>query len=171
MSGWGMGLSLRGAPGLSVLSGSGSPTGAGAESQVYVDTANGKLFTYTNGAWVAGTSLVGPMGMNALNAQLLHGDGAPTTSTFANNADALYLQSDGSVWYFDFEGDKTWTKSSQNLTGPQGPAGVGKDGLRGTQTYTGNGAPSSDLSSFSPPAVAGDLYYQLDGGPALFVLS
>lgn len=175
MATWGTGISLKGVKGdagLSILTGSGAPANTlGYDTQFYIDTASAGLNSYlrSNGTWSLLRQLVGPSGMNALNAQLLHGTGAPTTSTFANNTDAIYIQDDnGEVWYFDFDGAKQWVDSGTTFRGPTGQAGAA--GLRGTQTYTGNGAPSSNLSSFSPPAVAGDLYYQLDGGPTLYVL-
>lgn len=174
MATWGSGLSLRGAKGdagLSVLTSSGAPTVTGYEGQAAIDTTAGDLYKYTGGAWVKQVSLVGKMGLNGLNAQLLYGSNPPTTSTFNNQSDAIYFQYSGELWFFDFEGNKTWTDSGQNLTGPQGAPGVGKDGLRGTQTYSGHGAPSNTLSSFSPPAAAGDVYYDLDGGPAIYFLS
>lgn len=173
MATWGTGISLKGAKGdagLSFLNGSGAPANTlGFDTQVYLDTASYDIYTKANGTWSKTGNIKGAIGMNGLNAQLLHGTGSPTTSTFPNNTDAIYIQDDnGEVWYFDYDGSRTWVDSGTTFRGPSGAPG--QAGLRGTQTYTGNGAPSSNLTSFTPPAVAGDLYYDLSGGPTLYVL-
>lgn len=177
MATWGTPISLRGGKGdagLSILTGSGVPASSlGYDTQFYIDTASAALNSYlkTNGAWSLLRPLVGPMGMSALNAQLLHGTGAPTTSTFANNTDAIYIDdSTGEVWYFDNDGSKVWVDSGTTFRGAVGAKGA--DGLRGSQQYFGSGAPSSDLTSFTPPAAPRDTYLDQTsaGGPYLYVL-
>lgn len=68
-------------------------------------------------------------------------------------------------------------KGADGQPGADGAPGVagepGKDAPRGVLTYTGQGAPSNDLTKFTPgPAQAGDLYYSLGGpeDPTLYVL-
>lgn len=175
MATWGTGISLKGGKGdagLSILTNAGPPANTlGFDTQFYIDTASPVLNAYlrSNGTWSLLRPLVGPMGMSALNAQLLHGTGAPTANTFNNSVDAIYIDdASGEVWYFDFDGTKQWVDSGTTFRGA-----VGATGDRGTYTYTGSGAPSADLSSFTPgPARKGDLYYDLatSGGPFLYVL-
>lgn len=65
-------------------------------------------------------------------------------------------------------------KGADGAPGKDGERGEpGQDAPRGVLTYTGQGAPSNDLTKFTPgPAQAGDLYYSLGGpdDPTLYVL-
>lgn len=176
MATWGTPVSLRGSKGdagLSFLTGHGAPASSlGVDTQGYLDVDAFDLYLRSNGTWSKTGNIKGAMGISALNAQLLHGQGAPTTSTFGNNVDAIYIDdTSGEVWYFDFDGAKQWVDSGTTFRGAPGAPGAAGD--RGTYTYTGSGAPSSDLTTFSPgPARKGDLYYDLStmGGPYLYVL-
>lgn len=175
---WGQGISLKGRdgqPGLSIIQAEGPPASGlvGADKQLYVDTASASLDYYvystSSSAWTKQGILRGPMGLMGLDAQLFFGDGAPDTTTYSGDADALFIQN-GTGKVYKYDKATGWVDAGFSFKGPAGADGVGRDGLRGTQTYTGSGAPSSNLSSFSPPAVAGDLYYDLSGGPTLYVL-
>lgn len=176
MATWGTGISLKGVKGdagLSILTNTGAPANTlGFDGQIYIDTATFDAYLRTNGTWAKQRNLVGPMGMNGYSGQIVFGPDIPTPTTTDGKADALYIRtSNGEVYSYDAEGSKVWVDTGYSLIGPPGPAGApGSAGQRGTQTYTGNGAPSANLASFTPPAVAGDLYYQLDGGPTLYVL-
>lgn len=63
---WGNAVSkIQGAPGTSVLTGSGSPITNGVygvSGQVYIDTVGMALYTYANGGWGSSTSMVGATG-------------------------------------------------------------------------------------------------------------
>lgn len=178
---WGQGISLKGRdgnPGLSVIQASGAPASGlvGADKQLYVDTASASLDYYVyskaSSSWTKQGILRGPMGLMGLDAQLFFGDGTPDSSTYSGDADALFIQN-GTGEVFKYDKSTGWQDAGFTLKGATGADGVaGRDGLRGTQTYTGQGAPSSDLTTFSPPAVAGDIYYDVSpsAGPTLYVL-
>lgn len=177
MATWGTPISLRGAKGdagLSFLADHGAPASTlGMDSQVYLDVDAFDLYLRSNGTWSKTGNIRGAMGLNGYSGQIAFGSAAPTSSTTDGKADALYIQlPGGEVWTYDAEGDKTWHDSGYSLAGPAGPQGPAGQSVRGTQTYTGNGAPNSDLSTFVPPAQSGDLYYDIGsmGGPYLYVL-
>lgn len=171
MATWGTPISLKGTKGdagLSVLTGSGAPDASlGYDGQSYISAA-GDLYFRNNGAWTKQLSLIGPMGLNGINGSFFAGTGAPDSSVYSGDGNAVYLRASGEVYLYS--GNGNWTDTNENLSGPQGA--VGPAGARGTQTYTGNGAPASDLSTFTPAAQPGDLYYDLGtaGGPYLYVL-
>lgn len=171
MATWGSGISLKGQDGSKILFVTGQPTDANASSRpgdvaFAVDTN----YLYQRGAtgWpTTGVLLKGGMGLAGTNAQLYAQSGTPDDN-LGKGDDGIYIRTDNGDLYSRDSADATWTKSNLNLRGPAGAPGAA--GARGTQTYTGNGAPSSDLSTFTPPAVAGDLFYDLSGGPTLYVL-
>jgi hypothetical protein len=177
MATWGTPLSLRGSkgdPGLSILNGSGAPAaGLGVDTQLYFDTSGtGDVYQRSNGTWSKVYNLVGPMGLNGINGSFFTGVGAPTSSTYSGTGQAIYISTTGEV--FTYTSQSTgWVDSGENLTGPQGPQGAA---TRGSQIFTGSGAPSSNLSSFSngtvSGAVPGDLYFDTatTGGPFMYVL-
>jgi hypothetical protein len=169
---WGTGISLvgpKGTPGVSVLTGNGSPTmtnTTGVDGQAYIDTLNGAVYQNVGGTWGTGQSLVGPMGINGVSGAFFTGTGAPTSATNASNPDAnaIYIQTTGEVWTYTKSGG--WVDSGETLVGPAGapgtpgaPGAPGADGLRGTQTYRGTDVPSA---SNTPQAQAGDYYYQIN---------
>jgi len=176
MATWGNAISLKGAKGEAgskIYFVTGAPTDATASAVVgdcafSADTF--KFYQRTEAGWPTdGALLQGPMGINGVDGSFFTGADAPTADLGAGHS-AIYFQATGEVWTRDVEGD--WIDSGQNFKGAQGDVGpAGQDGARGTQTYTGQGAPSADLSTFVPPAVAGDLYYDLsEGGPTLYIL-
>lgn len=178
MATWGNGISLRGEQGIQGVSGSkiyfvtGAPTDANASAipgDCAFSTDLFKLFQRGADSWPTdGVLLQGPMGINGVDGSFFTGSDAPTADMGAGGA-AIYFQASGEVWTRAVGGD--WVDSGQNFRGTDGAQGpAGQDGARGTMTYTGNGAPSSDLSSFTPAAQPGDLYYDLANGPTLYVL-
>lgn len=175
MATWGTPISLKGKdgePGLSVLTTYGVPKDTDGKDGQSAITDAGELYFRSNGTWSKVRSLVGPAGINGLNAQLVRGANPPDENTFANDSDALFFQDGtGQVFYYDFEGDKTWTDAGYSIRGEVGQPGA--DGLRGSQQYFGSGPPSTDLNSFMPPAAARDTYLDRTslGGPYLYVLS
>lgn len=174
MATWGTPISLKGKdgePGLSVLTTYGAPKDADGKDGQSAITDAGELYFRSNGTWAKVRSLVGQSGMNGLNAQLLRGEFPPDGTSFSNDSDAIYFQDGtGQVFYYDFEGDKTWTDAGYSIRGEVGQPGA--DGLRGSQQYFGSGPPSADLSSFSPPAAPRDTYLDQTSpnGPFLYVL-
>lgn len=177
MATWGTPISLKGVKGdagLSVLTTYGPPASTDGFDGQSAITDTGDLYFRNNGTWSKVRSLVGQSGMNGLNAQLLHGAAAPDENTFANNADAIYLQDGGEVWFFDFEGAKKWVDAGYSLRGLQGVPGqdgvAGKDGLRGSQRYVRNGPPPSDSSTIMPAPAVGDEWVDIQtaGGPYIY---
>ena len=178
MATWGNGISLRGEPGIQGVSGSkiffvtGAPTDANASAtpgDCAFSTDTFKFFQRGADSWPTdGALLQGPIGINGVDGSFFTGADAPTAEMGTGDS-AIYFQASGEVWTRQPGGD--WIDSGQNFRGADGAVGpAGQDGARGTVTYTGNGAPSADLASFTPPAVAGDLYYDLANGPTLYIL-
>lgn len=175
MATWGTGISLKGVPGSRIFFITGTPTDTNASARQYdcaFATDTYMFYQRTSSGWPStGTLLQGPMGINGVDGSFFTGTGAPADSLGAG-VNAIYFSSTGEV-YTRAKG-ASWVDTNQNFTGPagpMGPAGAAGSSVRGTQTYTGNGAPSSDLTTFSPgPAMKGDLYYDLSAGPTLYVL-
>lgn len=173
MATWGTGISLRGKDGSKIFFITGTPTDANTSARpgdVAFATDTNIIYQRGTDGWpTTGTLLKGGMGIAGTNAQLYVQTGAPADSLGLGD-DGIYIRKDTGELYSRDAADAKWTDSGTSLRGPDGVAG--KDGLRGTQTYTGQGAPSSDLTSFSPPAVAGDIYYDVSPatGPTLYVL-
>lgn len=180
MATWGTAISLKGPKGEDgnrIYFVTGAPTDANASANagdVAFDQVAQVIYTRGANGWPStGTSLRGETGINGVDGSFFTGSAAPTSDLGAGT-NAIYFQASGEIWTLEKGG--SWVDSNENFTGPVGPVGpvgpIGETGLRGTQTYTGSGAPSSDLTTFSPPAVAGDLYYSLGGAsdPTLYVL-
>jgi hypothetical protein len=155
-----------GAAGTPFLAGSGAPTTGGVAGQGYVDTTNAYLYTYTNGTWVQGKNLIGPMGLNGVNGSFFAGVGAPTTSTYSGTAQAVYIQSTGEVWLYQNQ-STGWVDSGESLVGPQGNPGVAGTSTRGSQIFEGSGPPSTnytDTTVYPIPPVARDLWFDTTNG-------
>lgn len=175
MATWGTGISLKGSPGSKIYFGTGTPTDATSTVQGDAFFATDTQLFYQRGAssWGTGTLLRGAMGLTGVSgASFYSGPGVPDSSVNGNDGD-LYLDLANGEIYKHVNG--AWADQSYSILGPVGPQGPqGNQGatIRGTQTYTGSGAPSSNLSSFTPTAVAGDLYYDIGttGGPYFYVL-
>lgn len=176
MATWGSPITLRGPKGDTGEAGSRSyrtaaaPTDATASSRpgdTAVDDA-GIYYVRTADGWPAtGLDLRGRMGISGVDSGLYVGANAPDPA-LGRGEDALYVRANGQV-YLRQSTDAGWTDTKQNLTGP-----VGADGLRGTQIYFGEGPPSTDLGSFSPPAMPGDPYFDIAEAnpkrPELYIL-
>lgn len=179
MATWGMGISLKGAAGQAgsqIFFITGAPTDSNASARpgdVAFATDSNLLYQRGTSGWPSnGTLLKGGMGVHGTNSQLYVQSGAPADSLGLGD-DGIYVRSDTGDLYSRDSADSTWTKSTYSLRGPAGADGAkGADGLRGSQQYFGSGAPSSDLSTFSPPAMARDTYTSLGGAtdPTLYVL-
>ncbi|MDD2815569.1 MAG: hypothetical protein PHP00_07490, partial [Thiotrichaceae bacterium] len=126
---WPAGVSLVGAAGTSVLSGTTAPVaGTGNNGDFYINTATNTLYgPKASGAWPAGVSLVGAAGTNGTS--ILSGTTAPVAGT-GNNGD----------FYID--------TATNTLYGPKAsgawPAGVnlvGAAGTNGTSILSGTTAP------------------------------
>lgn len=176
MATWGSGISLKGADGKAgsqIFFGTGTPSDgvSAVEGDIFFAQDTGTFWQRGASGWPAsGTSVIGPkgdIGLNGVDGNFYTGSGAPDAS-IGTSGNSLYVQTTGEVWTRQSGGD--WVDSGESMAGPQGQSITGPQGLRGTQTYTGHGAPATDLSTFNPPAEPGDIYYDLDGGPALYVL-
>lgn len=172
MATWGTGISLKGKDGSKIYFITGMPTDANASAipgDVAFSTDSYTLYQRGANGWPtdssAGALLRGPMGFNGINGNFYSGANPPDAS-LGTTGNSVYFQTNGLV-YIRQDG-QAWMATGDDISGDKGDKG--DPGLRGTQTYTGNGAPSTNLSSFSPPAQPGDLYYDLSGGPTLYVL-
>jgi hypothetical protein len=168
MAVWGSGISLKGKDGSKITFITGTPTDSNASAapgDVAFATDTNLFYQRGPSGWpTTGTLLKGGMGIAGTNAQLYVQTGAPADS-LGKGDDGIYIRKDTGQLYSRDSADAGWTDSGNTLIGP-----AGAPGQRGTITYTGNGAPSANLASFTPPAVAGDLYYDLSAGPTLYIL-
>ena len=179
---WGSGISLKGEDGSKIFFVTGQPTDESASAKPGdVAFATDTSIIYQRGAegWpTEGKLLQGGMGLAGTNAQL-YVQAGPPSDDLGKGDDGIYIQSDTGALFSRDAADASWSDSGTSLIGPagpagaEGPAGPAGETVRGVITYTGSGAPSNDLSTFSPgPAQPGDLYYSLGGptDPTLYVL-
>lgn len=167
MATWGTGVSLRGLQGVIGTPGSKTTfiTGAPTDQNASANAGDMAFATDTNlfyqrgtDGWPSnGTLLRGAMGINGVDGFFGAGPDAPTDDLGAD-ANGIYFQSTGELW--TRQKGASWVDSGENYIGPKGDKGDA--GTRGSLNYSGVGAPSSDLSTFNPPALSGDIYYDRD---------
>lgn len=81
------GMGITGVNGASFYSGSGVPTMAANNGDLYVNLSGGEIFKYTSGAWAdQGYSIIGPAGLRGT--QIYNGSGAPNSSNTPSDAAA-----------------------------------------------------------------------------------
>jgi hypothetical protein len=135
----------------------------GKTGDAYIAASNQTFYVKTEDGWPSnGILLKGDIGMKGLNASLFVTQGSPADvalNTVPNEGDVGIDKTTGEI--YEYRGG-SWVDDGYSFKGP-----AGADGKRGTQTYTGQGAP--DLSQY-PDAQAGDLYYDLAAGPDLYVI-
>lgn len=126
-----------GADGLSVLNGSGAPSGGtGSDGDFYIDTSANEIYGPKSGTWGSGTSLVGPQGATgAQGAQGIQGIQGIQGDTGATGAQGP--QGDQGA-----QGD-TGATGATGPEGPQGPQGPAASPsattiLSGTASASGN---------------------------------
>lgn len=155
---WQATANLRGPAGTQIYSGTGTPASTlGLTGDYFFATDTYYLYQRTASGWPStGVLLRGGMGITGVNgASFYSGNGVPTMS--ANNGD-LYVNlqpatSGGAGEVYKYVSG-AWTDQGYSL---QGPAG-----LRGTQIYDGQGAPTSSNTPSS--AAAGDYYLDDNSG-------
>lgn len=181
---WGQGLVLKGTRGSLFSITNGLPTDANATNlpgDFALDSTTQLLYTRGASGWPTsgGVLLRGAMGVTGVSgASFYSGPGAPTASSPANpnNGDLFLDLANGEIYKFV---NGSWTDQGYSIQGPQGiqgPPGVAGAATRGSQIFSGSGAPSSNLASFSngsvTGAVSGDLYLDTTTAPAptLYIL-
>jgi hypothetical protein len=141
------GLTIVGANGLSILSGTANPTTQGVNGDLYINTMTGTLFgPKTGGAWPStGLSLIGASGT-----KIFSGTTAPA-NTLGNNGDFYINTTTGT-----FIGPKAggvWPPTGIAITGTPGI-----DGANGSTILSGIGAPANTLGK------DGDIYIDRSTG-------
>jgi hypothetical protein len=171
-----------GTPGNTVLYGTTDPTtGIGVSGNFYINTTSHFMFGPKTTVWPAGTSLVGPQGIQGVAGPtgpqgsqgvpgntgadgntVLYGAGAPSNVLGVNGN--FYINTTTNFIY----GPKAagaWPAGT-SLVGPQGPQGIqgntgstGPHGTRGSLWYEGAGAPGTIAG-----VLAGDVYLNTTNG-------
>lgn len=174
---FGSGVSLKGpkgdpgtagAAGTQIYQATGLPDSTlGVAGDYYLATDTGVLYQKTASGWPSSGTMLrgakGDMGVTGVSgASFLSGSGNPSGITFPtapNNGD-LYLDlAAGEIYKY---ADGAWADQGYSIKGPAGQAGQnGQDGLRGSQIYTGTGAPN--IANY-PSAAAGDMYFDTSSG-------
>ena len=154
---WPVGISLVGAPGQSLLNGSGPPSSStGNDNDLYIDYTNSTFYgPKTSGNWGSGSSMIGPAGQDGTkiwsDTQDLDNSIGVDGDFFMNTASRTFFgPKENGMWPpgFSMEG-------SQGPQGIQGPAGT--DGQDGKTVM--NGTASSLDNSIGTD---GDFFYATD---------
>ncbi|RYF08876.1 MAG: hypothetical protein EOO40_07665 [Deltaproteobacteria bacterium] len=149
------GMGITGMNGATFYSGAAAPTSSSPASpskgDLYLMLTTGEIYRYDGSAWSdQGYSIKGPPGQRGTVTS--SGAGAPTSSSPVGplSGDRYINQSNGEVYTYD---GTQWNDAGYTLRG--------NDGLRGSQIYTGQGAPTT---AGYPNAAAGDLYFDTASG-------
>jgi hypothetical protein len=159
----------QGVPGVDggiIYEGTGAPLSTlGKTGDAYFQDDTQRFFVRGPNGWPStGVLLKGDIGMNGLNANFFSGTGAPANQSPALNAHEgdIYLDMQGGEIYKYTNG--AWMDQGYSIKGPKGD-----QGLRGSQAYNGQGAPS--IANY-PDAAVNDYYFDTSGtGNMYFVVS
>jgi integrin beta 8 len=167
---------IDGQDGSTILSGNADPNNTqGKDGDIYINTATNTYFgPKTAGAWGAGTSLIGPAGVDGANG--IDGtngvDGQDGNTILSGNTDPNNTQgTDGDIYiniatntYFGPKTAGVWGAGT-SLIGPAGADGAdgadgtnGIDGINGTDGQDGNTILSGNTDPNNTQGKDGDIY-------------